>query len=424
MQLLKNTTPGGFSKLFVVKVLRAAMDLPSLLETVGLNSLYQIGNMCLVLNRMLLTILLLGFLLLYGLLIFFYFHQWNKLPVYQPGVSTPSVFVSVIIAARNEEIALPFLIEDLKNQTYPQELFEIIIVNDHSTDNTETLAKDFDGEHWQMIFPNADAAGSSKKMAIATGIQKAKGELIVITDADCRVNKKWMETMTNFYQEKEAAFIAAPVKFTHDHSLLEVFQVLDFITLQGITAASVSSNKHTMCNGANLAYTKQAFAEVNGFAGIDKVATGDDMLLMHKIWKAHPDKVHYLKSKDAIVETEPMKTWKDFLMQRKRWASKTLVYDDVRIIFVLAFVLLFNTLFFVLLVAAFFNPVYWIHFFTFLFSKTIIEWPFVSSVAEFYNEQKLMRHFFFIQPLHIFYTVFVGIFSQFGKYEWKGRRTR
>jgi cellulose synthase/poly-beta-1,6-N-acetylglucosamine synthase-like glycosyltransferase len=424
MQLLKNTTPGGFSKLFVVKVLRAAMDLPSLLETVGLNSLYQIGNMCLVLNCMLLTILTICFLLFYGLLIFFYFHQWNKLPVYQPGVSTPSVFVSVIIAARNEEIALPFLIEDLKNQTYPQELFEIIIVNDHSTDNTETLAKDFDGEHWQMIFPNADAAGSSKKMAIATGIQKAKGEFIVITDADCRVNKKWMETMTNFYQEKEAVFIAAPVKFTHDHSLLEVFQVLDFITLQGITAASVSSNKHTMCNGANLAYTKQAFAEVNGFAGIDKVATGDDMLLMHKIWKAHPGKVHYLKSKDAIVETEPMKTWKDFLMQRKRWASKTLVYDDVRIIFVLAFVLLFNTLFFVLLVAAFFNPVYWIHFFAFLFSKTIIEWPFVSSVAEFYNEQKLMRHFFFIQPLHIFYTVFVGIFSQFGKYEWKGRRTR
>lgn len=386
--------------------------------------LEQIGNIWLVLNRMLLTILTIGFLLLYGGLIFFYFYQWNKLPVYQRKDPMPSVFVSVIIAARNEERALPFLIEDLKNQTYPQHLFEVIIVDDHSTDGTALLANDFDGEQWQMILPDADASHSSKKTAIASGIKKAKGELMIITDADCNVSKDWIRTVASFYAETGAVFIAAPVMFAHSYSLLQVFQVLDFITLQGITAASVASGTHAMCNGANLAYTKRAFQEVNGFAGIEKVATGDDMLLMHKIWKKHPGKVHYLKSKEAIVETESMRTWSDFLMQRKRWASKTLVYDDVRIIFVLAFVLLFNGLFFVLLIAAFFNSVYWNHFFGFLFCKTIIEWPFVSSVAAFYDEQKLMRHFFFIQPLHIFYTVFVGIFSQFGKYEWKGRRTR
>ncbi|HYO21717.1 MAG TPA: glycosyltransferase [Flavisolibacter sp.] len=357
-------------------------------------------------------------------MIFFYFYQWNKLPVYKPHASTPTVFVSVIIAARNEETALPFLIEDLKNQSYPQHLFEVIIVNDHSTDGTALLGNDFDGVQWQMILPQAEAQNSSKKIAIASGIARAKGEVMVITDADCHVGKDWIKTIASFYTETQAVFIAAPVMFAHSYSLLQVFQVLDFITLQGITAASVAANKHTMCNGANLAYTKQAFEEVNGFAGIDKVATGDDMLLMHKIWKKHPDKVHYLKSKDAIVETAPMRTWKDFLMQRKRWASKTLVYDDVRIIIVLTFVLVVNALFFGLLVAACFNSIYWIHFFAFLFGKTIIEWPFVSSVAAFYDEQKLMRHFFFIQPLHIFYTVFVGIFSQFGRYEWKGRRTR
>jgi cellulose synthase/poly-beta-1,6-N-acetylglucosamine synthase-like glycosyltransferase len=378
----------------------------------------------LVLNRMLFTILTFGFLLLYGLLIFFYFYQWNKLVTYKPTESAPSVFVSVIIAARNEEATLPYLIATVRAQTYPSDLFEVIIVNDHSTDNTAALAKEFDGTRWQMILPNADASTSSKKIAIASGIEKAKGELLVITDADCRVNKDWIRTIAAFYEEKNAAFIAAPVKFTHDHSLLQVFQVLDFMTLQGITAASVASSTHAMCNGANLAYTKQAFQKVNGFAGIDKVATGDDMLLMHKIWKKHPDQVHYLKSKEAIVTTDSMKSWKEFLMQRRRWASKTLVYDDFRIVLVLTFLLLFNLLFFVLLTTAFFNSVYWIHFFVFLAGKTIIEWPFVSSVAAFYGEQKLMRYFFFIQPLHIFYTVFVGILSQFGKYEWKGRRTR
>ncbi|HUC81430.1 MAG TPA: glycosyltransferase [Flavisolibacter sp.] len=380
--------------------------------------------MGLVLARMVLTILTGCFLLCYGLLIFFYFYQWNKLESYQPKESSPTTFLSVIIAARNEEATLPQLIEDLKVQSYASHLFEVIVVNDHSTDNTAAIAESFDDRNWKMILPNVAANVSSKKTAIASGIEKAKGELLLITDADCRVKKDWLKTISSFYEEKGAAFIAAPVKFTHDNSLPQIFQVLDFITLQGITAASVASGTHTMCNGANLAYTKKAFSEVNGFAGIDKVATGDDMLLMHKIWKAHPQNVHYLKSGEAIVETASMKTWKDFLMQRRRWASKTLVYDDWRIIAVLGFVLLLNLLFFVLLVAAFFNPYYWIHFFVYLFGKTIIEWPFVSSVAAFYGEQKLMRHFFFIQPLHIFYTVFVGIISQFGKYEWKGRRTR
>ncbi|MDQ6608697.1 MAG: glycosyltransferase, partial [Bacteroidota bacterium] len=231
-----------------------------------------------------------------------------------------------------------------------------------------------------------------------------------------------VSTVASCYKEKEAVFIAAPVKFLHDNSLLQIFQALDFITLQGITAASVSANFHTMCNGANLAYTKEVFERVNGFEGIDKVATGDDMLLMYKIWKKKPDKVYYLKSDDAIVSTEPAKRWKEFFMQRKRWASKTLVYDDYRIILVLVFILLLNVLFFVLLIAAFINKIYWIHFISFLVGKTIIEWPFVSSVAKFYGEEKLMRYFFFIQPLHAFYTVVVGLLSQFGKYEWKGRK--
>jgi cellulose synthase/poly-beta-1,6-N-acetylglucosamine synthase-like glycosyltransferase len=399
-------------------------DIPYLPKTIAWKSLQQIWNICLVLKRMLLTLLTIGFLILYGLLIFFYFYQWSKLPDYQPLKDQPSAFISVIIAARNEEATLPKLISDLKEQTYPSELFEVIIVNDHSTDGTAAVAKEFDGRNRQMISPDTDAGNSSKKLAIASGIKKAKGELLLITDADCRVNKAWIATVAGFYEERAAAFIAAPVKFTHDHSLLQVFQVLDFITLQGITAASVAANTHTMCNGANLAYTKQAFNEVNGFAGIDTVATGDDMLLMHKIWKKKPREVFYLKSKEAIVETEPMKSWRDFMMQRRRWASKTLVYDDWRIILVLGFVLLLNLLFFALLVAAVINPYYWIHFFFYLVGKTVIEWPFVSSVAAFYNQQKLMRYFFFIQPLHIFYTAFVGIISQFGNYEWKGRKHR
>lgn len=390
----------------------------------ALTDIPYLANAALVLNQMELAVTTAVFLLLYAALIFFYFVRWRKLKEYKPTVQRPSVFVSVIIAARNEEHTLPFLIKDLTAQTYPSHLFEVIIVNDYSTDGTASLANNVVSDNVKMILPDAPAEASSKKKAIASGIKKAKGELLAVTDADCRVGKDWLQTLASFYQEKDAAFIAAPVAFTCNDSLLQLFQALDFITLQGITAASVSANFHTMCNGANLAYTKQAFDEVNGFEGIDRVATGDDVLLMHKIWKQRPQNVFYLKSKEAIVTTQPTKTWREFLSQRRRWASKTLVYDDWRIIAVLGFVLLLNLLPFGLFLAALFNKIYWLHFVLFFFAKTIIEWPFVSSVAAFFNQQNLMRWFFFVQPLHVFYTVFVGLLSQFGKYEWKGRRTR
>jgi cellulose synthase/poly-beta-1,6-N-acetylglucosamine synthase-like glycosyltransferase len=330
----------------------------------------------------------------------------------------------VVIPARNEEEKLPALLKALQDQSYPQDFFEVIVVDDYSTDGTARIVKASSLPGLRLIQPYADSKASSKKKAIETAVRISKGELIVTTDADCLPLANWLQTINAMYVQRNAAFIAAPVKCSHNQSLVQKFQAVDFLTLQGITAASVALQFHTMCNGANLAYNKQSFLNVNGFAGIDKVATGDDMLLMYKIWKKDPRRVFYLKSRQAIVTTEPMLTWKAFFRQRKRWASKTLVYDDLRIIAVLGFVYLFNCLFLALLAAALFNPVYWLYVAGYLLLKTAIEWPFVSSVAQFYGEQRLMKYFFPLQPLHIFYTVVVGALSQFGKYEWKGRRVR
>ena len=368
---------------------------------------------------MLLPATLVLMLALYAALMFFYTRQWKKLRTYTPLV-TPAVRVTVVIAARNEEKTLPLLLHDLARQDYPASLFDVIIVNDFSTDGTAALEQDLPANS-QMLLPEGPPERSSKKKAIAAGVAAARGELLVVTDADCRVGKSWLRTMASFYTETGARFIAAPVKYTYQPSLLQLLQVLDFMTLQGITAASVGAHAGTMCNGANLAYPKAAFESVGGFAGIDKVPTGDDMLLMYKIWKQAPEKVFYLKSKDAVVITAPMKTWTSFFAQRRRWGSKTLVYDDKRLLLVLAFVLLLNLLPVGLLLAGFFQPLYFLYPLFFLVGKTIIEWPFVASVASFYGEKKLMRYFFFLQPLHVFYTVFVGIWSQVGGYEWKGR---
>ncbi|RYZ61247.1 MAG: glycosyltransferase, partial [Chitinophagaceae bacterium] len=370
-------------------------------------------------SRMILVVISLLLLVLYALLIGFYYRQWKGVQTFQPVPADP-VGVSVIIAARNEEANLPHLLRDMQQQDYPAAFFEVIIVDDFSSDNTALLGKDLP-PHFRMIQPAGTTENSSKKKAIAAGVAAATKELILVTDADCRVGKSWVSTHAGFYRHTGASFIAAPVQYTYRSTVLEVLQTLDFLTLQGITAAGVSANFGMMCNGANLAYTKKAFDGVGGFAKIDNIPTGDDMLLMHKIWKREPEKIAYLKSSEALVATAAVQTWREFIRQRRRWASKTMVYKDRRLIAVLGFVLLLNLFPFFLVVAGFFAPAAFVVLFFYLLLKGLIEWPFVASVARFFCQQKLMRFFLFLQPLHIFYTVFVGISSQFGSYTWKGR---
>lgn len=368
-----------------------------------------------------LSILFLG---LYALLIYYYFYHWLQAPSHESPPAKEPVYISVLIPARNEEQNIGPLLDALNKQTLNKNQFEVLVIDDFSEDSTADVVKQHPLRNLKLLEPTVDETLSSKKKAIECGIHHANGELIVTTDADCLPPPTWLETYSNFYSEHQPSFIAAPVRFSYSKNVLQIFQALDFIVLQGITAASVSSGFHTMCNGANLAYTKRAFIDVNGFEGIDGIATGDDMLLMHKVWKNDPSKVRYLKHTKATTVTQPMYTWRNFLMQRKRWASKTFVYDDFRIILVLAFVYLFNCFFFALLIAGFFYPVNWVYAAGFLIMKTLIEFPFVYSVAAFYRETKLMRYFLLFQPLHMFLTVLTGLLSQSGRYEWKGRRTK
>lgn len=364
------------------------------------------------------------FLLCYAFLFGYYYYHWKQLKEYKDQEINPLIFVSVVIAARNEEENIGQLLSLLQNQTYPQAHYEIIVVDDYSTDGTKEMVQSFLSDRVKLINPEVAQSLSSKKKAIDAGVKAAKGEFIVITDADCQPSTKWIETVAGFQKSNNAVFIAAPVKFQTFNSLLGIFQSLDFITLQGITAASVQANFHSMCNGANLAYRKEAFFEVGGFEDIDKVASGDDMLLMYKIWKKRPKGIAYLKSREAIIETKPMMSWKTFFQQRIRWSSKAAYYDDYRVMLVLMFVYLLNCLFFVLLFAAIFNSSYWPIFLGYFVAKTLIELPFVASVASFYGERKLVLYFPFLQPLHIAYVVLIGMVSQLGKYEWKGRKTK
>jgi len=365
----------------------------------------------------------------YSCLIIYYWISWRSIPEYSSAAEKPNTGLSVVIPARNEEKNIIGCLESVCSQHYPPELLQVVAIDDCSTDKTWDLLRHFHtGEkviNSTRLAEVEDGEFSAyKKRAIETGIAMSHNNVIVTTDADCKHPLTWLKTIALFYEEKKPAFIAAPVALQNDSSVLQIFQALDFLVLQGITGASVHKKIHSMCNGANLAYEKRIFNEVAGFTGIDKIASGDDMLLMHKISSKYPDRIHYLKSKQAIVASLPMQTWKDFFDQRIRWSSKARSYYDKRIFWVLLLVYLFNLSFLVLLVGGSWFHVLWIYAGILWIAKTIIEFPFVYSVASFFDKTSLLKYFFFFQPLHIAYTIMAGLLGQFGKYEWKGRKVR
>lgn len=376
---------------------------------------------------------------LYILLILYYWMSWLDIPEFKLQTTNykPQTCISVIIPARNEEHNIAACLDTVCNQSYPKDLFEVLVIDDHSTDNTAAVVKKYAQQNVKLISLKdfvSDEINSYKKKAIEIAIEQSNAELIVTTDADCWVQHNWLQTIASFYEEKQPDFIAAPVAINCSGKLIEQFQALDFMTLQGITGASVYKKIHSMCNGANLAYTKKAFDEVCGFAGIDNIASGDDMLLMHKIYKRYPDKVMFLKSKDAIVQTAPVHSVKEFFNQRIRWASKADKYDDKRIFAVLVVVYFTNVILLLLPFISFFNleKLLIINYQLSIFQlwlllmviKTIVELIFLYPVAKFFGKQSMLWLFPLMQLFHIIYTVIAGWLGKFGNYYWKGRNVK
>ncbi len=372
-------------------------------------------------------ILLLGYIIL----ILLYVRGWysqkdNK----QNRTKNNLPHISIIIPARNEESNIQECISSILNNRYPTHLREIIVIDDFSNDQTaviaENLLKGNGGRvlRLEQYLSRDQRINSFKKKALEIAIGEARGTWIITTDADCKVPSDWLGELAGVMQKDSMQFIAAPVSFMpygNHKSVLYYFQSLDFMTMQGITAASLAMNLGNMCNGANLAFRKTAFNAVGGYKGIDQIASGDDMLLMYKIRQQYPSGICYLKSPYAIVHTKVQPNWHDFINQRIRWSSKADKYDDKKLTWILAWVYFFNVTFIILCIAAIFYSFYWKWLAGIIFAKTIIELIFLLPVAKFYNKLNELIIFPLLQPLHILYIIAAGFLGKFGKYKWKGR---
>lgn len=371
------------------------------------------------------SLITLLFTLFYVTVVLFFRKGWVRLPYFKAGNRILSTRVSILIAARNEEENIASAIEDILAQDYPAGLVELIVVDDHSTDKTAGIVSSYAGRGVMLIRLNeSEPLNSYKKKAISEAIKKASGELIITTDADCRMGPAWLKTIVSFYETKSFKLVSSPVAYFQEKNLFERMQTLEFLYLIGLGAASIGNKVPSTCNGANLAYRKDVFEELGGFKGIDDLASGDDELFLHKAALKYPDGIGFCKSREAVVYTQAKPDLREFLRQRRRWASKSTRYKNKSVVVLGVSIWFFNLLILLNFIAGFYDPAFWIPAFFALISKFLAETLFLFQMTCFIRRKSLLLYLPVLTILHIFYMIYIGLAGNSGKYMWKGRLVR
>ena len=344
-------------------------------------------------------------------------YGFTRIKKYQKTDFKPKTSFTIIVPFRNEKENLPKLLDSFAKLNYPNNLFEVILVDDSSNEKFQVSGFRF---HVSLI-DNIRISNSPKKDAISTAMQHIKTNWVITTDADCIVPENWLLTFDNYIQQNNVLMLAGAVSYQCENSFLHHFQQLDLTSLQGATIGSFGIKKAFMCNGANLAYTKSLFEKLNGFDGNNKIASGDDVFLLQKAADLFPDEVHYLKAKEAIVLTKPTENWKSLFYQRVRWAAKTSSYQSI---FgkSLGLIVFFGNLSFVIGFGLLIFGIWsWQLLVLFVFPKFIIDFVLLYLTNQFLTNTRL-RYLFLSSLFYPFFSTFVALYSLFGSYEWKDRR--
>ena len=369
--------------------------------------------------------------ILYAIMMLVFTFKWVSLPIYKNKGKNPETLITVIIPARNEEEHIAKCLQSILVQNYPKNLTEIIVVDDNSTDNTVRLVEKIitdnpDRKIRLMKLKDLSSTAFFKKRAITEAVAVATGKLIVTSDADCRMGVMWLSSIAEYYELHKPKMLLGPVTFADEKSVFEKLQTLEFIGYIGVSAAAVAMKNPLMCNGANLAYEREAFNEVGGYKHNDNLASGDDVFLMLKIKNMFPGAIHFLKSHEAIVQTFAQNNLNDFFQQRKRWLSKRPGYTDYSVIGTALLVYAFNLFVLLGFVLSFFAEVnsFMILFGLLFLLKCFSDFVFLYPVAKFFGRRELLWWFLPEQVLVIIYVTLMGIIGTNGKYSWKGRELK
>ena len=338
---------------------------------------------------------------------------------------------TIVIPFRNEAKNLSQLLESISQLNYPKNLFEVILVNDESDDDSVKIIKDivskrpFDCAQGDIkVVQNNRISNSPKKDAITSAITVSNHSWIITTDADCMLPKYWLDAFDEFIQTNTVNCIVAPVTYNMQQSFFNRFQTLDVLSLQGATIGGFGINYPFLCNGANFAYRKSEFKVLNGFDGNTEIASGDDIFLLEKFKIKDAKKVHYLKSEKAIVTTNPVSSLKELIQQRLRWASKTSKSSNGFSKLVGVLVFLANLLCVLMIPMVIFNVLTLKAALALFIIKFSIDFLLLYKTSRFFNQETVLFSYLFSSVIYPFFSVYIVLLSSFKSYSWKGRTFR
>jgi cellulose synthase/poly-beta-1,6-N-acetylglucosamine synthase-like glycosyltransferase len=335
-------------------------------------------------------------------------------------------FISIIVPFRNEEENIEEVYLSLVNQNYPKDKYEIIFINDSSTDNSKSILKKIANAPNICIYDavDDDSSKAHKKRAVTFGIEQSRGEIIVTTDADCIHPNTWLRSLLK-YLDSSTAFISGPVKFDNSENLFEKIQSLEFAGLVITGAGLIGANDPMICNAANIAYRKKVFEEVGGYSNQMEISSGDDEMLMQKIHRDTSYKISFALDKCAVVSTKANKTISEFYYQRKRWASKGLFYKNNFILLKLILIYFFYLSIFLLpILGVLISSKFIMIFFISILIKMFSEYLVLKRGINLLFEKDLLRPFLITEILQVPYLLVAGFTGVFGNYIWKDREIK
>jgi cellulose synthase/poly-beta-1,6-N-acetylglucosamine synthase-like glycosyltransferase len=331
--------------------------------------------------------------------------------------------ITIIIAARNEEKFIGQCLQMLVQQTYPNEKYEIIVVDDGSTDKTSSIVESFSKRMINIRLISLPTEGrqesSSKSLAITKGIELAKGEIILTTDADCLVPYRWVEIMASHFDD-DVSVVAGPVIEQVSSSFFSRLEQLEFLGIITTAAGLIGSGRPIICNGANLAYRKSAFYAVEGFG--DDRNSNDDETLMNRIVYKKVGEVVFAPEEDAVVSTNSSNTALSFIRQRVRWANKRGHYKDKSIFIMLLslYMFFFSMAFTFILIPL--NPQLILPLAFAFGGKVLVDYFTLLSGARLFKQRVSSFYFLVAELLHVPYILIAAAIGQFASIQWKGRK--
>lgn len=338
-------------------------------------------------------------------------------------------FVSIIVSARNEEKNLPRLLPCLTSQEYPPDKLEIIIVDDRSEDKTWEIIAEAEKQYENLIgiqIQNLLPDFAPKKRAIDKAVHQARGEILLLTDADCTPPSTWVRTMVSYYGEDVVAVLGySPYRYdTKVPQFLQGILSLDNFSLAAVAVSSVAMGIPLTATGTNLSYRREAFFAINGFESMKSWVSGDDDLLVHAIRRKKLGVFDYAIDEGAHVPAAATQSWKQFWHQRIRYASKGKKYDKPMLIGLLA-VLLLN----IGIAAGIFSGVWGFSTFfkvalMFWVAKSFFEFSYLYTIARYFKQSHLLIYFIPTAVLHSFYVALFGSLGLLGAFRWKGGKYR